>query len=79
MVDVAERIAAQIVETGQPVVSMKEVWERMRRAYRARFAATAHRDFHANNNFTAYVARDVLTRRPDWAERRVIRTRRTRA
>ena len=73
VVDIAEYIVERLVASGRTYVSMKAVWEEMRVLYSARFVSTPGApEFRANNNHTAFLARDLVTRRPEWAARRII-------
>lgn len=59
-----ERLAAQWFAAGHKRVGVKALWEVLRWEY----GTTTGDKFKANNDFTSRVARDLITRRPDWAD-----------
>jgi hypothetical protein len=58
-----ERLARREIAAGEKCLSMKELWETLRKTYRR----TSGGAFKLNNNYTAYYAREIVRLHPQWA------------
>lgn len=73
VLDALERLAADWLAAGHRKVGVKALWEVIRWQY----GQTTGDTFKANNDFTSRAARDLIARRPEWAD--AIETRTLRA
>lgn len=73
VMDALERLAGDWLAAGHSRIGVKALWEVIRWQY----GQTTGDTFKANNDFTSRAARDLLARRPEWADR--IETRALRA
>lgn len=65
VLDAFEAVAAEWLDAGHARVGMKAVAERIRWETGVRMSAA----WKVNNSFVAFIARDLIQRRPEWAER----------
>lgn len=68
-----ERLVDDWITAGFKRVGIKQMWE----VIRYRYGVTTGDRFKCNNDFTSRAARDLIARRPEWAE--YIETRELRA
>lgn len=64
VLDTLERLIDEWLAAGHERVGVKQVWEVLRWSY----GTTVGDRFQANNDFTSRAARDLIARRPEWAE-----------
>lgn len=65
VLDAFEAVAAEWLEAGHARVGMKAVAERIRWETGIRMGTS----WKVNNSFVAFIARDLISRRPEWSER----------
>jgi len=75
VLDAFEHTAAQWLDAGHARVGMKAVAERIRWETGVRMEQA----WKVNNSYVAFIARDLIARRPEWADRIETRTQRAAA
>ena len=70
VLDALEHLAADWLNARHSRIGVKALWEVIRWQY----GQTTGDTFKANNDFTSRAARDLIARRPEWADRIETRT-----